>query len=548
MARLIVKEGPNRGAVFELGLNPAIIGRGDRSDIRLADPTVSRHHATVVSYAKGRYAIHDNSSSCGVCVNGRTVDQAALNDGDLLRIGNCQLEFAQDAPAAADGSSAERGAGAERSTMTIMHVIDGESATRAATSGVAGNDAASVAERHLRAAYEISGTISAGLDLNELCRKLLGAIFAAIPADRAAIFLLDEETGTVRTQAAMDSLGRENDVPFSQTIVRQVLTKGESLLFEDVQDIGDLAAAASIVVNHIRSAMCVPLRVREKIAGTIHVDAFRRNVFSFDDLQLLTIIGNQVGMMIHIARLAEENVKAARLAAVGQTVASLAHCIKNILQGLKGGAYMVDEGLKSAIPELVSAGWPIVKNNQQRISELVMNMLDYSKERTPAYERADLREHLQNIGDLMQERARDKDVTLEFTCDDAMPEVDCDPLAIYRAVLNLVTNAIDAAEQGGRRVTLDARPDACGGAVEISVTDNGPGIPPEVEAKLFEAFHSTKASKGTGLGLAVTKKIVEEHRGRIFISTEVGKGTTFAIVLPVARPPNGDGARKTARA
>jgi signal transduction histidine kinase len=127
-------------------------------------------------------------------------------------------------------------------------------------------------------------------------------------------------------------------------------------------------------------------------------------------------------------------------------------------------------------------------------------------------------------------------VTIEFAYGEAMPDVDCDPLSIYRAVLNLVTNAIDAAEQGGGLVTIAAQPGDDGKSVTIAVADNGPGISPEAKDKLFQAFHSTKASKGTGLGLAVTKKIVDEHRGAIDIKTEAGKGTTFAISLPVARP------------
>ncbi len=525
MARLTIKEGPNRGAVYELTRKTVVIGRSDKSDLQLADPTVSRLHATIRSDAADRCTIRDNGSSYGICVNDRKVAEAVLADGDLLQIGNCILRFNQLTAAEED----------EASTATIIHVLDAVPSTHTGT-GAGATVATSVAERHLRAAYEISGTISASFDVAELCQKVLGAIFGSIQADRAALFLLDEATGKVRAQAAMDAMGREDDVRFSYTIIRQVMSKGESLLFEDVQGVGDLASADSIIVNNIRSAMCVPLRWREKIVGTINVDAFRQNVFSFDDLQLLTIIGNQVGMMIHIARLAEENVKAARLAAVGQTVASLAHCIKNILQGLKGASYMVDEGLKTAASDLVTAGWPLVKNSQQRISELVLNMLDYSKERTPAYQRTCLRGHLENIHNLMKERAAEQCVTIEFAYGEAMPDVDCDPLAIYRAVLNLVTNAIDAAEQGGGLVTIAAQPGDDGKSVTIAVADNGPGISPEAKDKLFQAFHSTKASKGTGLGLAVTKKIVDEHRGAIDIKTEAGKGTTFAISLPVARP------------
>jgi signal transduction histidine kinase len=197
---------------------------------------------------------------------------------------------------------------------------------------------------------------------------------------------------------------------------------------------------------------------------------------------------------------------------------------------------MVDEGMKGQDMEMILAAWPLLKGSQQRITELVMNMLDYSKERKPAYELADLREHMANIHGLMSERAKEKEVAVILEFDDGTPRVECDPMALYRATLNLVTNAIDAAPDENGRVVLRVRPADTAGHVLISVGDNGAGIPPEVRQRLFEAFHSTKESKGTGLGLAVTKKIVDEHRGEVLIETEVGRGTTFTLKLPVRKP------------
>jgi len=393
--------------------------------------------------------------------------------------------------------------------------------------------------RRLRTVYEISEIISSTFELAQLYKKILQAIFTTVNVERACILLLHPESGELISQASMDSGGREDAAPYSRTIVRSVIQNGESLLLSNAQNDVTFDSSKSIIVHNIRSAMCVPIRTREKIIGAINVDASGASLFSKNDLRLLTLIGAQAGIVIQNARLVEENIKAARLAAVGQTVASLAHCIKNILQGLKGGASMIDEGLRTEDQNLITAAWPLLKGSQQRISELVLNMLDYSKERKPVYERADLREPMNNIRDIMADRAQEKDVCIELEYSDQTPPIECDALGVYRATLNLVTNAIDAAEAGAaedKRVLLRVGPDPDGLHLRISVSDNGAGIPPEVKEKLFEAFHSTKDSKGTGLGLAVTKKIIDEHRGEILIETELGTGTTFTLILPILKP------------
>ena len=325
-------------------------------------------------------------------------------------------------------------------------------------------------------------------------------------------------------------------MPFSYTIVRKVIEDGESLLMHNAQEDETIVPSASILVHDIRSVICVPIRSRARTIGAINADASGASLFTQDDLHLLTLIGNQAGTVIENAQLVDENIKAARLAAVGSTIAGLAHCIKNILQGLEGGTSVVDKGLGVGNMEAVMMAWPVIKDSQTRITQLVMNMLDYSKEREPAYAKADLYDHMKGIHDLMVDRAANTGVTVDFAFDEAMPQVECDPMAIYRATLNLVTNAIDAAQEGGGQVNLDVAPSDDLEYVFIRVRDNGPGIEEDVRPKLFEAFQSTMDSEGTGLGLAVSHKIATEHGGEILIDSEVGEGTSFIIKLPAKRP------------
>lgn len=545
MAHFIVRQGEQTGEKFNITGNKALIGRGNQCGIQVTERSVSRSHASVMRQPDGSFVIQDEGSTYGTFVNGEKINQTNLTDGATVKLGGLVLEFVhKQAPASRREEVPDVPTAVEEATgnYTILHAYsDGPEVEGAAVKAAAGEASSSMedlasANRRLNTAYEISEAISLTFDLAELYQKILQAIFDAIKVERAAILLVDEQSDQIKVQASMDAQGNEKEVPFSRTIVKQVIRDGHSLLLENAQDAESLDSAASVFAHNIRSAICVPIRTREKIIGALNADASGAALFSMNDLHLFTLIGNQAGIVIQNVQLIEENIRAARLAAVGQTVASLAHCIKNILQGLKGGVFMVDEGLNGDDFDMITAAWPLVKGSQQRITELVMNMLDYSKERKPAYQRADLRENMQNIRDLMVDRAEEKDVEIEFEYSDDTPEVQCDPMGIYRAALNLVTNAIDAAQEGGGKVRMEIVPSPDKKELYIRVHDNGPGIAPDVLKKLFEAFHSTKDSKGTGLGLAVSKKIANEHKGDIEVETEVGKGTTFTLVVPVDRP------------
>ena len=237
-----------------------------------------------------------------------------------------------------------------------------------------------------------------------------------------------------------------------------------------------------------------------------------------------------------IKRLEQELVNSERLAAVGQTVAGLAHGLKNILHGLKGGSYLVDLGLKKEDTEKLRQGWDMIKRNIVRTSELVLDLLTYSKERAPEYENCRPNEIANDVCALLQERARKYDIILVRDFDDAIGEVSMDPRTLHQALLNLMTNAIDAClfdEDTGKqwKVSLKSAREK-GAMIRFEVSDNGAGMSAEVLQKLFTSFFSTKGRRGTGLGLMVTRKMIEEHRGSIEVTSEPGKGTTFTVRLP----------------
>jgi signal transduction histidine kinase len=221
-----------------------------------------------------------------------------------------------------------------------------------------------------------------------------------------------------------------------------------------------------------------------------------------------------------------------RLAAMGETVASLSHSIKNILQGLRGGADAVELALNKSDVQLAKEGWPILARNLDRIYALTLNMLAYSKQRALEIELTSLHKLVQEAAELIQPQCDRKRAGLILDLADDMPPIPADANALHQALMNLLINAAEAVPDKKGVITVKTRFLPESHEAEISVSDNGPGILPEWREQIFEAFASTKGQRGTGLGLAVTKKIVTEHGGRIELAAAEAKGATFTITLP----------------
>lgn len=242
----------------------------------------------------------------------------------------------------------------------------------------------------------------------------------------------------------------------------------------------------------------------------------------------------------NLERLVEEKtsklIESERLAAVGQTVAGLSHAIKNITSGLTGGMYVLEKGIEMDNRTYLCQGWEMIKGNMGKIKAMTLDLLNYAKEREPAYELCDPNLPVRQVVELMQSRATECGVSLESELSLELPRVVMDPEGIHRVLLNLVTNAIDACAdlsctKKNRRVVVRAAGKE-NWAVEYQVIDDGCGMDEEARGKAFQRFFSTKGSRGTGLGLMIAKKIVDEHLGAIEFLSEQGKGTTFFVRLP----------------
>jgi signal transduction histidine kinase len=289
---------------------------------------------------------------------------------------------------------------------------------------------------------------------------------------------------------------------------------------------------------------------RYDVVGVIYIDTSTSpqqmikqggaSKFTEDHLKLMIAIGHQAALAVEDTRYYSAMVQAERLAAIGQTIATLSHHIKNILQGIRGGSYLIEMGLREHDEDIVGKGWKIVEKNQNKISALVMDMLTFSKEREPDLITANLNETVHDVIELMNVRAEEYQVKLEWRPAESMPELVFDPEGIHRAVLNVVTNAIDAVADNSPPGTVVVRTefDAEAAVARVFVEDNGPGIPADQMEHLFSPFVSSKKSRGTGLGLPVSQKILREHGGTLLVENQETGGARFTFELPVAQPKN----------
>jgi signal transduction histidine kinase len=249
----------------------------------------------------------------------------------------------------------------------------------------------------------------------------------------------------------------------------------------------------------------------------------------------------------NLERLVEEKtqklLEAERLAAVGQTVAGLAHAIKNVTEGLTGGMYVLETGIELDDKAYLSRGWEMVKRNINRVEGMVMDLLNYAKARRPRYQLCDPNIPLQEVFDLILPKAKEKGIVFRSDLAAGLPKAWLDPESIHRCLLDLVTNALDACscsgldvpEKKGEILLRSLKPE--GWSVEYQVIDNGYGMDAETRNKVFQIFFTTKGGRGTGLGLMIAKKTIDEHGGVIECFSEENEGTKFVVRLPDREGP-----------
>lgn len=551
MPTLFVIQGRNRGTRYDLTSHEGAmsIGREAGNFVQLDDNEVSRRHAEVRRVGES-FVVGDLKSSNGTWLNSRKIERAELASGDQIQVGRTILVYSRDGENAPATGLVDivPAANADEGSRIVRTAREADGSDEQLPDDTQ-NRWLARARSNLQVMYRTSLAVSHTLDIDELLGRILQLVFEWIEADRGCIMLLDPESKQLRTKARRDRrIGQTTSMAISRTILDYVLDRGEGVITSDAQDDDRFSGGHSVVRTGVREAICVPMQGRYGTVGVIYVDTTvplgdaiegGQRQFTDEHLKLLIAIGHQAALAVEDTTYYSAMVQSERLAAVGQTIATLSHHIKNVLQGIRGGSYLVDMGLENEDLAVVHKGWDIVNRNQNKISSLVMDMLSFSKEREPDPVPSDLVALVADIVETVQQRAAEIGATITWSPPDDIPQLLFDPEALSRAILNVVTNALDAVEDRPNAVvTIQIACDTVAQRVSVTVSDNGEGMTPETIAEIFNLFVSTKGARGTGLGLTVSRKILREHGGDIRVTSVPGEGSTFVLEFPLR---TGDG-------
>ena len=393
------------------------------------------------------------------------------------------------------------------------------------------------------ALVEISKAVSSSLDLHEVLEQVIQAADTTVGVEASAFLLVDESTGDLFFEVAegdKSAAVRRVVVPMGDGVAGWSAQKRESVIVNDVEGDSRFTGRVDDVTGfQTRSVLCVPVLYRDGLLGVMELinkdDGFG---FNRQDLALCESIASLAAIAIHNAQVYSEQVKAARLAAMGQTVAGLVPVVRNTLTGIEGGAFILEKGLDVDDHAMIAKGWDMVKSSNGFLSDLLLDMLCFNKGRELNYGKIDINELCTGVVESIAATAQKSGVTVRCQLCPEGADAIVDRPGIQRVVLNLVTNAVDACAQSKSGIVLVCTDHTDDETVCVRIADNGCGIAPENMPRLFREFFTTKGLRGTGLGLPVSYEIVSQHGGRLAVRSGEGEGAVFSVYLPISPPRN----------
>jgi signal transduction histidine kinase len=409
---------------------------------------------------------------------------------------------------------------------------------------VATTDASPILEadvdRMLSGMLHISEMVGSVMLLDDILDRIVNITCEMMNAPVSSIYLYDDDNKKLilRSNAGFERelLGKAH-FDADEGVVGWVAKTGELVALDDASRDPRYKPLPSTLEMGCKAYLCAPLRIQEEIVGVMTIRKTEGYRFGQAEILYFVTVCKQVAIVIEKARMHDEKLDAERLAAVALSLAGVAHYIKNVLQTMKGGEYLVEQGLLKEDIAFLRDGWDVLKRSNRKIRGLVENILNYVRESKPNCRPVSLNSMLLDMLGTLARHANERSVTLSPELDSSMETAWADPDQLYDALLNLVSNAIDAcAADGSGKVSVRTQQLEGRHQMLVEVIDNGHGIAEENQSKIFNLFFSTKGQKGTGIGLAATKKIIEDHGGAIEFESTPGQGTRFRVFLSATAP------------
>jgi signal transduction histidine kinase len=354
----------------------------------------------------------------------------------------------------------------------------------------------------------------------------------------AALLTDPISTGPVANDSAPSRAKAENaELPWLFLLATLSWRDPERHIVLLVAGAGAVAICGALLVVLTYTVQHPMVELQQKIAQlgsgdlNVSVSFARRN----DEIGDLGRNFNQMVQQLRESRIEIERLhrtqmsRAEHLATLGEMATGLAHEIRNPLAGIAGVIEIIGRDLPATSPAR-----SVVKDVRQeiaRINHIVTDLLQTARPHPPTVRKSDLNTTVEHAVMLGRQQALAKSVEITLHKDPSLPEVEHDSDQIHQVLLNLLLNALQAIDANGK-ISVKVKP--LGTSAVVEVTDNGRGISPDLLPNIFRPFFTTKGD-GTGLGLSLARRIVEDHQGRIDVTSVVGKGTTFAVVLPLQR-------------
>jgi two-component system NtrC family sensor kinase len=534
--KITVIKGPDSGTERQLEVPGVyLIGRSADCELCLSDPETSRRHSAI-TLAPGRTIVDDQTSRNGTRVNDIRVQHAMLKNGDVIRLGGTHIRVEGLADSAPETTL--RIADPSMRVLTSLHHRE---ADLLAGSKVAGPDAENE-NTMLRGVGEVSNILVSSAARQTLLQQVLDRMKALLDADSACVMLWDSNNDEWSFHAVSTSRHEGSPtVSVSRTIINQAVKDGMALLTDNPLADDRFDPSESIVMQKISSALCAPMTIEDELTGVICIDRRnRRDAFTPLDLRFTATVANILGVYLEKLRIQDEYIKQERLAAVGQVIAGLAHYAKNIITGLQLSVGGIQRMLKRQSYDTMDTLVQAIATEERRLTNLILDMLSYAKDHEPVRMAMNLNDVIASVVRPFIQELCDRSIRLEQVLEPELPSLMAERNALHRVVLNLFVNAMDALRDTGERdqrirITTALSEDQA--SMEITMWDSGCGVPQDESEKIFGVFFSTKGSKGTGLGLAVSRKIIEEHGGTIDVESTEGEWTEFRIRLPIEVSP-----------
>ncbi len=402
--------------------------------------------------------------------------------------------------------------------------------------------------RELAALNTATHAMASNLDLDTVLKQVIREVNVLLETEDASVMLYDPETDELVFSALANPdcqilIGHR--LSATEGIAGQVMQAQEPILITNAQEHQDFYGGIDEVTGMTtESLIAVPLTVKGQGIGVIEVINKIHGAFNAHDLEILKAFSSSAAISLENARLYQKQIEqiealrstqakliqSEKMSALGRLIASISHEINNPLQSIQGCLTLADEEIgDQQRPEKLQRYLGIAEDEIERIAAIVRRIRDFYRPAREELDEIDIHAVLGSVLELSGKQLQHSDVAIEKHWAEGLPTIPANAAHLKQVILNLVLNAIDAMPSGGTLILRTAQEN---GRVRIEFTDTGVGMTKETQDRLFEPFFTTKPH-GSGLGLSISYGIIEAHDGQILVESEVGKGSTFILLLPI---------------